>query len=78
MIAIYEPGKNEKDEDKHKFWDELNVTTEDAKETIYVAGDFKCRVGKKITQTNHLKEIMEKTWEVTMQKECQITKSLAK
>lgn len=46
VISIYGPDENERTNEKEKFWEDLTTTTEEAKGTIYIAGDFNSRVGK--------------------------------
>lgn len=46
VISVYGPDENEKAEEKERFWETLTTATEEAKGTIYIAGDFNSRVGK--------------------------------
>lgn len=47
IISIYGPDENERASEKDKFWEELTTTTEEARGTLYLVGDFNSRVGKK-------------------------------
>ncbi|KAI4469197.1 endonuclease/exonuclease/phosphatase superfamily [Holotrichia oblita] len=46
IISVYGPNDNDKSEEKDKFWEELTLTSEDVRGTLFIAGDFNSRVGK--------------------------------
>ncbi|XP_045471756.1 uncharacterized protein LOC123678663 [Harmonia axyridis] len=45
IIVAYGPNEDAKVEDKNKFWEELNMVTEECRGKIVVCGDFNSRVG---------------------------------
>lgn len=47
IIVVYGPNEDDKVEEKDKFWEDLSMITEDARENIYIAGDFNSRVGQR-------------------------------
>ena len=47
IIIVYGPNEDDKAEAKDKFWEDLSLTTEEAKGSIYIAGDFNSRVGQR-------------------------------
>lgn len=62
VISVYGPDEKEKAEIKEKFWEDLTAATEEAKGTIYIAGDFNSRVGSKDVE---YKEVIGKYGERT-------------
>ncbi|XP_044755085.1 craniofacial development protein 2-like [Coccinella septempunctata] len=50
IIGVYGPNEDDKKEEKDHFWNELTLVLEEARGTIYIAGDFNGRVGKRSNQ----------------------------